>query len=1298
MTDSEYEGQVITFYSYKGGAGRTMALANTAWLLASSGLRVLVVDWDLESPGLYKYFHPFLDSRLVGSSQGVIDIVSNYSWAATREHESDDWYRDYARVSPHAVPIEWDFPGEGVLYFLSAGQQNRDYSSIVTTFDWDNFYGRVGGGSFLDALRADMKAKYDYTLIDSRTGLSDIADICTMQMPDVLVDCFTMADQSIEGAAKVARYIDERYADRNIRILPVPTRIDDGEKEKLDAGRALARSKFENLPKGMSSEETSQYWGMVEIPYKRFYAFEETLAVFGDLPGSPTSLLAAFERLTGAITKGRVTSFPGMDEGLRSRFLEVYTRKQPAQQVDILLSYVPEDRMWADWVSGLLTRAGFRVVPQVAGMSLPEGESRVLLLLSGAYARVARSTQVPHPLVGTDAFGVRPVVPFLVSEYRGAVPFTEAPAIDLTSLGAEQAAETLLRAVGKPDQVSGYDVPAVSPASRFPLNAPDVWSVPTRNAAFTGRSTLLELLRDRLVDGDHTGVRPQALFGLGGVGKTQIALEYTHRFKADYDLVWWVPSDDAGEINRSLAALAVRLGIRFGDSIADGAKAALEALRRGEPYTRWLLVFDNSDDADMLRPFLPGGTGHVLITSRSQAWSSVAVTLEIDVFSREESVEHLRRRVRSLDPADALRIADALGYLPLAIEQAAAWLQETRMPAPMYVIELETQTLSTLDLNPPDDYPHSVAATWEISFNQLNVRSPAAGRLLQLCAFFAPESISQSLIYSDEMLELLRAFDSSLRDKLVLGRIIRDIGRYALAKVDQGNNTIQVHRLVQKVIRSRMPVEEALKAGHEVHGILVGARPRQGEVDDPENWPRYELIWPHLSPSGAITCTEDQVRLLLTEYVRYLYKRGDFENALARGQELAEIWAVEFGPTDGQRLHLQFQIANVLRSLGRFEQARELDEAVREAQLDLYGDSHYYTMLTSGSLAADLRALGRFDEALRMDRETYDRWKDTYGEDYPRSLTAANNLAVSYRLVGDCYSAMELDQETRRRMQASSVMGPSHPDTLNTTQNLARDMREAGEYHSSIELLKGALALYRDVLGENYLHTLRAAKSLAVSLRKIGQYKEALALVQDTYQRYQRLHPSAPETKAAALEVAACMSVIGHKESARDMTAKVVEEYTELLGADHPYTLVAGNNLMVLRRAVGDVDLAYREGGQVLTAFRHRLGETHPFTLACTVNLANCAGHLGDIERAASLERHALDGLRQCFRPGHPDTVACQANMAITLRDAGDQVEAERLHGEALAALCIVLGESHPSVTAVREWERLNRDLEPQPT
>ena len=178
-------------------------------------------------------------------------------------------------------------PASGKLDFLSAGRQNRDYSAAVGSLDWDNFYERLGGGRFFQAMRADMKRNYDYVLIDSRTGLSDVADICTIELPDVLTVCFTLSNQSIEGAASVAHQISNRYRDRNIRVLPVPMRIEDGEKEKLDVGRTMARRRFEGFPQGMPQEDLITYWSAVEVPYKPFYAFEEILATFGDAPGSP---------------------------------------------------------------------------------------------------------------------------------------------------------------------------------------------------------------------------------------------------------------------------------------------------------------------------------------------------------------------------------------------------------------------------------------------------------------------------------------------------------------------------------------------------------------------------------------------------------------------------------------------------------------------------------------------------------------------------------------------------------------------------------------------------------------------------------------------------------------------------------------------------------------------------------------------------------------------------------------------------------------------------------------------------
>ncbi|MFI7029784.1 FxSxx-COOH system tetratricopeptide repeat protein [Microbispora rosea] len=1289
---SDAEGKIVTFYSYKGGTGRTMALANTAWILASNGLRVLVVDWDLDSPGLHKYFKPFLDAELVTVTAGVIDIVSDYMWAAVSPRDRrPDWHLDYARIVPHAVAVDWEFPHDGTLDFVSPGRQNRGYSSLVSTFDWDNFYERLGGGSFLDALRADMKRNYDYTLIDSRTGLSDVADICTIQMPDVVVDCFTLSDQSIEGAASVARSIDERYPSRGIRILPVPMRIDDGEKVKLDAGRQLARSRFDRFPQDLTFEEARRYWGAVEIPYRPFYAYEETLAAFGDAPGLPTSLLAAYERLTSMVTEGLVDSLPPMEEATRLRWLEAFDRRRPSAPARVLVSYAPEDRMWADWIGAVLEQAGCAVTPHVPGTPLPAhtGEGRALVVLSAAYLRTPQAGDVLSWLSSSRRFGDGHMVTVRVSDARP-VPSDGVPSVDLVPLDAEQAAAAILRAFGRQDspQLPGSS----SRVTRFPGRVPPVWDVPPRDAAFTGRNVPMETLRDRLLGGD-----PVVLHGLGGVGKTQIALEYAHRFKADYDVVWWIPAEQPELITTALAELAVRLGVRVGDSVAGAAREAREALRRGEPYARWLLVFDNADDPLEVRDHLPGGPGHVIVTSRDQSWSAVATPLEVDVFTLEDSVEHLCRRVPGLGSGDARQVADVLGRLPLAVEQAAAWLAETGMAASDYIEQLRTRASDLLTADPPPGYPHPVTATWNVSLARLRERSPAAARLLQLCAFFSPEPISLSLLQGDEMIGSLLPHDSSLRgEKLMLHRLIRDITRFALAKAHPGGAAIQVNRLVQAMIKSQLTEGEAEKTRHVVHRVLVESLPGQGSVDDPENWPAYDLIWPHLLASEAEACTEEETRQLLIDRVRYLWKRGEFDNALQLGRRLADFWEATFGESDRQRLQLLFNIANVLRSRGAHREACLLDEWTWDQQSGILGDGHPHTLMTAGGLAADLRALGEYNRALEMDMRTYARWNELFGEDNPRTLSSADNLATSYRLAGIPHSALSLRQDVLDRRLV--VLGPAHPYTLFSAAGLAGDMRAAGRFRDSAELLRRTLDDYRESLGEDFIDTLGAARSLAVSLRKEGRPHDARLIAQETYERLRRLHPSAPGTMEAALELACCMSALEEKAGARDMVRKIHDTCRSHLGERHPTTLVAANNLTICLRGTGELAEAYELGAGTLAALRDVVGDAHPFTLSCMLNVANCAADLGRPHEARGLEQEASEGLALRLGPEHPGTLAAQVNLAISAEAAGRAEEAERRMAATVSAMRRVLGDDHPDVAAALSWRRLDLDLEPQPT
>ncbi len=202
-----FGGTIVTFYSYKGGTGRSMALANVAWILACAGKKVLAIDWDLEAPGLHRYFAPFLVDPDLEATEGIIDFVWEYALEAKTPGvaaRNSDWLGRFTDITRYAAAVDWEFPGEGALDLIPAGRQDAGYAARVNLFNWSNFYDQLRGGTFWEKVKHNARSKYDYILIDSRTGVSDTAGICTVQLPDVLVVCFTLNRQNIEGAAAVA--------------------------------------------------------------------------------------------------------------------------------------------------------------------------------------------------------------------------------------------------------------------------------------------------------------------------------------------------------------------------------------------------------------------------------------------------------------------------------------------------------------------------------------------------------------------------------------------------------------------------------------------------------------------------------------------------------------------------------------------------------------------------------------------------------------------------------------------------------------------------------------------------------------------------------------------------------------------------------------------------------------------------------------------------------------------------------------------------------------------------------------
>jgi cellulose biosynthesis protein BcsQ len=361
--DPERGGRVVTFYSYKGGTGRTMALANVAWILAAAGRQVLMIDWDLEAPGLHRYFGPFLEDPELSRSPGLIDFFAEFAegarvealkQTAARPSAAPDWYQQYSDLLRFAVPVDHEFSSGGSIDLIPAGRQGPSYGLLVNSMHWDDFYDKLGGGVFLETVKAQLRKEYHYILIDSRTGLSDTAGICTVQMPDELVVCFTLNRQSIAGAAAIAdsagRARRKPSGEPGLKIWPIPMRVELAEKERLEAARSTTRDQFASSLWHLKRTQRAQYWEGIEVLYFPYYAYEEVLATVADRPRTSATLLNAMEVITGHLTGGAVSQFAAITEtdrlALLARYVETArTRSGSDGTADhrIYLSYAHKD-------------------------------------------------------------------------------------------------------------------------------------------------------------------------------------------------------------------------------------------------------------------------------------------------------------------------------------------------------------------------------------------------------------------------------------------------------------------------------------------------------------------------------------------------------------------------------------------------------------------------------------------------------------------------------------------------------------------------------------------------------------------------------------------------------------------------------------------------------------------------------------------------------------------------------------------------------------------------------------------
>jgi hypothetical protein len=544
-------------------------------------------------------------------------------------------------------------------------------------------------------------------------------------------------------------------------------------------------------------------------------------------------------------------------------------------RVDFFVSHAGADRAWAEWVAWQLAEAGYTVELDVwdwaVGQNFVAAMSdaldrcdRVMALFSAAYFEQDRYTseEWTSAALHVPGAGQGQLVPVRIED----VPAAQVPAIlrplvfrDLFGLDEPAARRALLEAVTRPERPGsgppfpGHGAPGAltrlgGTGPRLPGSMPRVWNVPARNPSFTGRDALLAELRERLLAGGAAVA--QALQGMGGVGKTQLAIEYAWRFAGAYSLAWWVNAEQSALIGDQLAALGAQLGcVPPGTPVEAARPLVLAELReRGG----WLLIFDNATAAADIRPWLPGG-GHVLITSRAHVWTDLAVPVTVDVLTRSESAAVLRAQVPGLAADDAGLIAEKLGDLPLALAQAAGFLSSTGTPTAEYVDLLGTRAGRLLDQDVPGSAGRSLTAAVQLSADQLAGDDLAAAQLASICAVLAPDPIPLDLLSADQ--EALPAELAALAsDRLGWRQVLARLTRQSLARLEQ--ETLVMHRLTQAILLDHLPAEWAASARATARALLVAASP--ADPRDPATGRAgpfcYRTCWPPTPPRGRPRC------------------------------------------------------------------------------------------------------------------------------------------------------------------------------------------------------------------------------------------------------------------------------------------------------------------------------------------------------------------------------------------------------------------------------------------------------------
>jgi tetratricopeptide (TPR) repeat protein len=520
-----------------------------------------------------------------------------------------------------------------------------------------------------------------------------------------------------------------------------------------------------------------------------------------------------------------------------------------------------------------------------------------------------------------------------------------------------------------------------------------------RNPYFTGRETVLHDLHEALSKDSTTALtQGYAISGLGGIGKTQTAVEYTYRYRSEYRFIFWLKAESEVTLQAGFVEMARLLDLPEQDATnpAETVQAVKHWLEReGE----WLLIFDNADTSELLKASYPRTPrGHILLTSRAQLFDTlgIAKSLALEKLQPEEALSFLSKRTARAQSDPAEHLAAELGYLPLALEQAAAYLAAKQACFQDYLASFQKQRLSLPNKAQPKtgDYPASVASTWALNFQEVE-QEPVAADILRVSALLSPEAIPLELLTegASQLGPVLAGTLATSEDPLALNEALEPLTRYSLIRLDVDAQTYSLHRMVQEVVKDQVGAERQAEWAERTVRAVAQSFP---EVNY-KTWARCERFIPHALVCAAHidrwNMTFSEARDLLSQAGYYFYQRGQFWEAEPLWKSVLAMCERVLGPEHPDTLSTVNNLATLYTDQGKYEQAEPLFQRVLAGRERVLGPEHPSTFSTVNNLAELYRNQGKYEQAEPLYQRALAIREQVFGSDHPNTTRVRNNYA-----------------------------------------------------------------------------------------------------------------------------------------------------------------------------------------------------------------------------------------------------------------------------------------------------------------